>query len=112
MAIDFDRLVLGPCMDTFGIDVSYQPVGASAPVHIKACFDATAHQISFDHDDAPVSTNKPVLGVRLSDFAQLSTLAPCPGQGDLVEIDGVFYQVKDINPDGVGHARLGLIKQV
>ena len=108
MAVDFDALLLGPLMREFGVPVTYLPAGGGE-IQIHAVLDRTAQQLDFDHETAPVSTTKPVLGVRLSDFKHLQSPSPCPGQGDLVEIGDELFVVKDVNPDGVGHARLGLL---
>ena len=102
MAIDFEKLVLGPCLTTFGEAVTYRPLVSSpgaAPFAITGIFDAE-HDLVEEFEGIDHSTQGPVLAVRLSDFP-----AP-PEQLDQLIVRGQLYQVYDVRPDGQGKADL------
>ena len=103
MAMDFDALVLGPCMGIFGSPTVYQPNDGSASFPLTGVFDRFHAEITFDDSTgAPISTMRPILGVRASDFPAGMT----PGQGDKVTVAGETYLVMDKQPDGQGHVLL------
>lgn len=69
----------------------------------QAVFD-TAH-VSVDPDTgAPVSTNNPILGVRLIDLPNE------PTNRDRVKARGVLYKIHDVQSDGVAGVTLFLRK--
>lgn len=113
MAIDWDAEVLGPVMATFGEDERtglpvYTPRGLPAFKLADAVFDAQYEQIeAAPGDGAASSTRRPVLGVRLSLFPRP------PAQNDRVYIPsaGKGYVVKNVQPDGHGHALLILMER-
>lgn len=107
--IDFGALVLGPCIGIFGeapnAPVLYQT--ASAPAFpVNGVFDQAYRPIDplmiEGMDTSHVTTTRPCLGVRLSDFLIQ------PQQNDLVTIRGAQYRVSEVHSDGVGGARLML----
>lgn len=106
MAIDFDRLVIGPLNDIFGTPgIWYRPRGQQAFL-ITGVFDAGAKNVKeIGEDGIPITDVQPILGIRLSDF---TTAGITPDQGDKVTIAGVDYQVSNVDPDGQGEAKLSL----
>lgn len=115
MAVDWDGLVVGPCVTIFGDEVRY--VTGEASFDIVGVFDEAYLELtplgrggmaseSFDLG-APgsITTEMPVLGVQLSQFR-----VP-PTQGDVLRIQsgphaGGTYEVKEVRTDGHGGAKL------
>jgi hypothetical protein len=106
--IDFDSLVVGPATAIFGQRVIYRPPGLQ-PIVIVAVFDAGAKEFSLNPSGEQISDNRPLLGIRYSDLDQAGIT---PLQGDKVTIDGIDYQVSDVNTDGQGAAKLTLNRLV
>lgn len=160
--INFDSMLLAPCMQTFGEPVVYTTAGYK-PLTIQAVFFRSSMQLlpmggSGGQEpyllgaSGDLTTREPMLGVQLSQFALAErsidavqqpnfgitqptfglypTPPPptgddlfvvsdipsgpasmqAPTQGDtayIVSLD-LLYQVKEVLPDGVGHARLTL----
>lgn len=113
MAIDVDGLILGPCMGIFGegqpSDSStwpvYTPRGLAPFALPDAVFDSEYEDVAVNPGDGSQSTSRrPVLGVRVSLFPR------SPAQNDTVFIPsaGKTYVVRDVQPDGHGHAKLML----
>lgn len=102
--IDWDALVLAPVMGIFGEDQApvYTPRVGSAFALPDAVFDRQHLVVAIGEDGGEVSSRMPVLGVRLARFP-----AP-PVQGDRVTIPAIAatYLVRDVQPDGHGHAKL------
>lgn len=69
----------------------------------QAAFD-TAHVSVDPETGAPVSTNKPVLGVRVIDLPNE------PTNRDRVRARGVLYKISDVQPDGVAGVTIILQK--
>ena len=113
MAVDFDRLVIGPTVQIFGDLVRFQngeffyetvgvfdeaylelvPLGAGGPGMEEFALGSPGN----------ITTVQPTLGVRLSQ------LAYCPKQSDTVVIltgkhAGKWFEVKEVRPDSHGHA--------
>jgi len=103
MAIDWNKAVLGPVMGVFGEAVTYSP-SAGTPFAISGIFDEAYREVEVVDGDIPVTTEIPVLGVRIADFP-----AP-PLQGDLLTITrtGATYAVREARLDGHGGAKLML----
>lgn len=107
MAIDWDTAVLGPTVAVFGQAVIYTPAGSNSPISaigggpITGVFD-DAYIDQNQIDGVEANAVKPVLGVRMAQFA-----VP-PAQDDTVLIGGTTYIVKDVRPDGHGWALLFL----
>lgn len=107
MTIDLDALVLGPGMAVFGESVTYAVAGGT-PVPFTladAVFDSAWKQVTFGDDGAPVSTEHPILGVRLSLFPA----GVAPAKWDQVTVRGQLYNITDVNEDSHGHAKLILM---
>ncbi len=101
--IDFDTLVIGPCMATFGEPVLYQPLGGLSFQIIGVFDEAYLEQAPYDAlAPGNISGTRPVLGVQMSQFTQE------PMQNDLLTIlrTGVAYWVNEVRPDSHGGARL------
>ncbi len=104
MAIDFDALVLGPCMDAFAEDITVD-ARASRPGEPPYAARGSYHERAVDvalTDGAILSSAEKTLGVRLSEF-----VVP-PAQGDLMILRGATFVVEDLDEDGQGGARLTL----
>lgn len=108
--IDFDALCVGPATRIFGRknEIWYRPPGVQ-PIPLIAVFDNGAKELSFHAGGEPVSDNRPLLGIRMSD---LTNAGITPDQGDKVTIDGTDYQVSDVNDDGQGAAKITLNRLV
>ncbi len=100
--IDWDTRVLAPLEAVFGeeIPVLYQPV-AGVAYEISGIFDEAYTEVALA-GGMGVTTERPVLGVRLSRF-----VVP-PAQDDRVTIRGLTYVVKEMRPDSHGAAKLML----
>jgi hypothetical protein len=113
-----DTLVLEPCEDFFGSTVTYTSKESGLTQVVTGIFDqqflslATMGSGPFPSQEAlsigapgSITTRTPVLGVRLSQFvappAQGDTLSVQPALGDLLN-----YQVREVQPDGHGSAKL------
>lgn len=103
MTVDWDALVHGPVAAVFGEPVLYTPA-TGEPFTITGVFDEAYAEVQVI-EGVPVSSVKPVLGVRLSDFG-----ATPPDSGDTLTIirTGTVYVVSNPNPDGHGWAKLTL----
>ena len=102
MAIDWDSAVLAPLEKVFGELVTYLPaIGNSFPVF--GVFDEAYREVDLAGGMA-VTTEMPILGIRLSLFAIQ------PKQGDQLTIlrTNVTYVVKEVRPDSHGAAKLML----
>ena len=108
MAINWDSLLLGPVMATFGEAITYTPRGGAPIAITDAVFDEESADIAIG-EDAQVSTQrKPLCGIRTAALAPASA-----NQGDTLTRTGtgVVYIVKDVIPDGHGHVRLILMSK-
>lgn len=114
MAIDWDAELLSPVMSLFGegkaADQStwpiYTPRGLAPFALADAVFDRAYAEIMIEGDETENTNRKPCLGVRMALFP-----APGPQQSDTVFIpsENMSFVVKDVRPDGHGHARLLLM---
>lgn len=108
MPVDFDELVLAPAFDTFAQPVTWLPAAGGVitslhgPNKGRGVFDAGFSLLADMGGDVATSTRRPLLGVRLSEFAT------APVQNDKVVIDktGEVFIVKDPQPDSHGHSLL------
>lgn len=103
MAIDWDGEVLGPVMDVFGESATWSPASGGSYA-ITGVFDRAYQELTLLDDGSSSNTTRPVLGVRLSQFA-----AP-PAVNDQVTVTsvGLTFIVRDVRPDGHGWAKLML----
>ncbi len=98
--IDWDALVLGPCLAQFAEAVDYTPAGG-AMVTVTGVYDEQYTAVDM-LDGQGVTSAMPVLGVQLSQF-----VTP-PQQGDALTIvrTSEAFLVKEVRPDGHGWAKL------
>ena len=108
MAIDWDRFVIHPTTGVFGEAVNYRPTGKPA-FDLSGVFDDAYHSINLIEGTPVMNTSTPIVGVRLADFPQ--GLEPRKGDMLLIKRVNTIYKVKDVNPDGHGHAKLMLNEQ-
>lgn len=106
--IDFDALVLAPCMAVFGEDLKpvYTRAAGGAGFAVDAVFDDAFMALVVSADGVPeIATVEPVMGVRLAQFAGVA-----PVQSDQVVIPrlGKTYLVTSVEPDGKGWVFLRL----
>jgi hypothetical protein len=117
MAIDWDGLVIGPTVATFGEPVTYHAQNGVFPimgVFDEAYLELTplgrggmaSESMSFGYPGS-ITTEMPVLGVQLSQFPAISQ----PTQADALEARGAWYSVKEVRIDGHGGAKL-LLNQI
>lgn len=104
--IDFDTLVLGPCMRNFGQEITF--ISQEGPsIRVYGIFDEVTRLpdpiAGDDAGDSGVIGLRAVVGVRLSDFPRK------PFLGDRVVLSDkkVFY-VQEVQVDGQGGAHLVL----
>lgn len=102
--VDWDALVLGPVHGVFAEPVVYLPQGGSA-VTTEGIFDEAYREVDLAGGMA-VTTETPVLGIRLSAFPRV------PLQDDQVQVvrTGVTYTIRETQLDGHGAAKLLLNK--
>lgn len=100
--IDWDALVMAPCEAVFGEPVTFMPA-AGAPFAGTGIFDAAYRQIDIAGGQA-VTTECPVLGIRLSAFQ--SPMQAIPLQGDGLYIRGKSYVIREVQVDSHGGAKL------
>lgn len=98
--IDWDSLVLGPVQGVFGEPVMFLPAIGS-PLAVSGIFDEAYREVDLAGGMA-VTTESPVLGIRVSDFSVL------PVQGDQVTVASrsKTYVVREVQIDGHGGAKL------
>lgn len=110
---DMANRMLGVAVRTFSAPgVELIPGGSGTPVVLaSAVFDSSHIEVD-PETGAPVSSNNPVLGVRMSDLPA----PPIPGS-DLIRVSGLTggmawangtYKINDAQPDGVAGATLYL----
>lgn len=106
MPIDWNATVIGPLMSVFGESVTYTPLGGAA-FQITGVFDdAYLKEVMFEDASSGVTTVSAVLGVQLSQFANM------PAQNDslLIASTGATYIVREVRTDSRGGAKLMLSK--
>jgi len=106
MALDFDTLVLKPCMDNFGEVNQGYPLPVYVPKQgakftIDGVFDK-AYRENVSQDGQIVTVTMPVFGAREIEF-----IVP-PKQGDQIILRGDTYDVREVRPDSHGHLKLML----
>lgn len=101
--VDWDALVLAPLQAVFGEPVTFIPASGDAPFVGAGVFDEAYRQIDLAGGEA-VTTECPVLGVRLSAFQ--SPMQAVPQQGDKLSIRGATYMIREVQKDSHGGAKL------
>ena len=102
--MDFDNLVLSPCMAAFGVTVTVTPLKSqptAEPYTATGVYDRSESIVMMADGSEMASTNV-TLGIRLSDFT-----VP-PREGDKIALNGKTYKVDALFPDGQGGADLRL----
>ena len=112
MAIDWDAMVVGPCISEFGVDpdcVTYISARGGVLKDITGVFDEAYRDPTVLETEPGATSVAPVLGVQPSQFPPLYP----PAQNDRVVIKGRTFVVKDVRPDGHGDAKLmlGIVKR-
>lgn len=100
--IDFDALVLGPCVTAFGEEVTFTPA-IGPEITVSGIFDKAYQRVEFQ-GDVPVTTTGPMLGCQASSFT-----GDIPVQDDIFTIRGIDYRVVDVAADGQGHLNIQLM---
>ncbi|WP_086650866.1 head-tail joining protein [Acetobacter cibinongensis] len=107
--VDFDKLVLAPCVSVFGEAMQWLSSAMGAPKPITGIFDEGYKASSLDEASGltPTYTTSADarVGIRLSDF-----LPDAPAQGDIFIIRNKQYRVREIQPDSHGGADILLNK--
>lgn len=96
--VDWDAQVLAPLHAVFGEPVTFIPAVGS-PIAAVGIFDEAYRQIDIA-DGQAVTTECPVLGIRVSAFQ------PLPKQGDQVNVRGTAYTIREVQLDSHGGAKL------
>lgn len=108
--IDWDALVVGPCVSVFGQPITFRPAAGGA-FPITGVFDDAYLGVVMGTDGDPaIATIDPVLGVQLSQFTALGLADP--DQDDTLTVDAVgkTYMVMNVEPDGKGLVKLRLTR--
>ena len=111
--IDFDSLVLGPCMTVFGEPIRYRTVALPGEPAVTALItgvfdEPNISQFGIDgFNPGNVVNTKPLLGVQIS---QLAAFGITPTQDDVLTrvSTGNTYQVAMVRQDSHGGASLEL----
>lgn len=115
--MDFDGLVLGPCVQAFGEPITIRPrtgpdlTALANGTPLQGVFEAALKEERVEHGEW-VDSTRPVLGIRVNDLRSAGLAAPLlPEQGWIVLIRGIWYQITDAPPaDGEGHIQLELAR--
>ncbi|UGY13744.1 hypothetical protein HAP48_0035010 [Bradyrhizobium septentrionale] len=106
MGIDFDNLVLGPTVGTFGVPFVWYPSKSrpgNAPVPVSGVYSSAALNVEMA-DGQVFSDQQTTMGIRLSDWPW----QPVRGDRFLHQASGIMYWQSDISLDGQGGATLQL----
>lgn len=107
MPIDFDALVLGPCMDTFAEPITVDPLASQpgvTPYAAQGIFSSRPYDVMLD-DGSSYQDQLTTIGVQISQFA-----VP-PTAKDIITVRGVQYLAADAQKDGQGGLVLTLRRQ-
>jgi len=102
--IDWDALVLAPCMGVFGeADRIPYSIAGAPPIYVEGIFDEGTAPL--DSLGPPgINALQPVLGVRQSAFP--ATWDPRNARGDTFVVKGRTYTVQNAKPDSHGGVRI------
>lgn len=90
----------------FGQDVLYTPAGGGSSSTVRGVFRSSHRELDVT-TGAVISSNQPVIGVRLADLPNGTA-----NRDDRVTVGGVGYSVIEVQRDGEGMATLRLVKKV
>jgi hypothetical protein len=101
MGIDWDHVVLAPCMDQFANPVTITPVKSQpgAPPFTTRCVWEVMANTIIQEDGTELVTSRYVMGFRIAELpARLLA-------GDQATLDGLVYTLNDFVYDGQGGVR-------
>lgn len=103
--VDWDALVIGPLTGPiFGEPFTFIPASGDQPFAVGGVFMEAYQGIALAGGQ-DVNTVAPMLGVQLSAF-QSPLLGPKQDDKVTRQKTGVTYVIRDVQPDGVGAAKL------
>ena len=111
--IDFDALVLVPCQETFGWDVTFQP--KNGPGFTLSGIFSSDFQAINSGGELVVQGRAPVLGIRQAELREQG--AAVPREGDGVTFKHPFtgqcfrFEVASVEPDAEGDLQVHLVKR-
>lgn len=103
--IDFDKLVLNPCVHSFGRTITYVYQSGNS-IQAYGIFDNVTRLLDpingLDAGSSGVVATRVMVGVRLSDFPQT------PQMGDHIIIEDQKFYIQEVQVDGQGGGHLVL----
>jgi hypothetical protein len=112
--LDFDALVLAPCMDAFAIDILVAPLISrpGAPVYpARGIYNQRSIDVPTE-DGSILNSHTVELGIRLSEYPipvkqgdRITIVTPPPGANGMA---GRVFTIEDLNEDGQGGSGLVL----
>jgi len=107
---DHDNFINKPCQNIFGRLVIYSPRNTSVPdFKITGDFHENYVDINLQNAGADISAAEIVLFVRMVEFCEKY---PRPLAGDKIVVDGITYQIIDIQPHIPGSKKLVLHEDI
>lgn len=101
--IDWDELVIAPCLSVFGEGVVFKPrIGSPYALASGGVFDQAYREVLPDSAVPGVNSTHPTVGVRDSDFVT----APLQRDRILRVKTGQTFEIYDMQPDSHGATRL------
>ncbi|QJD91801.1 hypothetical protein HH213_17925 [Duganella dendranthematis] len=100
--IDWDALVIGPCVGVFGEPVIFTPVGGD-PVEIDLVYDEGNKDVALA-GGTPLNSSNPIVSGQMSVFP----VEPQTGDRILIKGTGEEFAVSDVDDDGKGGVVLSL----
>lgn len=100
--IDWNAVVIGPCVGVFGEPVTFTPVGGD-PVDIDLVYDEGNKDVSLA-GGTPLNSSNPIVSGQVSVFP----VEPQTGDRILIKGTGEEFVVSDVNEDGKGGIILSL----
>lgn len=91
--------LLSRCVDTFGQTATYIPKGGEPEFEVDGIFDRPFLNVEIGQDNSHQST-APTFGVKALD------METDPQDGDQIIIDGITFNVFEVQEDGQGHIKL------
>jgi hypothetical protein len=101
--LDFDALVVGPCMQAFGEPFDFLPQRGRAVPGLIGVYTDKYVETTFTGGDE-VTDTKTALGIQASQFP-----AALPAQNDRLRIRGRLWRIAEALEDGHGHILLHIV---